>query len=135
MILHHLAIGGFALLHHHHPLKRKGGGWCSGLLHLQHLAPLRGVAGVAKQTAKGTTAADDRSGTADPTQERRQGGTALFRFHPNGRGQKARVALVDQASLAAARKQLEEALGQLASFEIVAGENSKPASAKAGANR
>ena len=30
----------------------------------------------------------------------------LLRFHPNGRGQKARVALVDQARLAEARKQL-----------------------------
>ena len=53
-----------------------------------------------------------------------------FRFQPNGRGRKASVALVDQARLAVARKQLEEALGQLALFEIV------PASAsKAAANR
>ena len=60
----------------------------------------------------------------------------LLRFHPNGRGQKARVALVDQARLADARKQLEEALGQLALFEIVTGVDSKPASAsKAAANR
>ena len=47
----------------------------------------------------------------------------LLRFHPNGRGQKARVALVDQARLAEARKQLEEALGPLASFEVVTGES------------
>ena len=46
----------------------------------------------------------------------------LLRYHPNGRGQKARVALVDQARLAEARKQLEEALGPLASFEVVTGE-------------
>jgi len=47
----------------------------------------------------------------------------LLRFHPNGRGQKARVALVDQARLAEARKQLEEALGSLASFEVLTGES------------
>ncbi len=46
----------------------------------------------------------------------------LLRYHPNGRGQKARVALVDQARLAGARKQLEEALGPLASFEVLTGE-------------
>jgi hypothetical protein len=34
------------------------------------------------------------------------------------------VALVDQARLAEARKQLEEALGPLASFEVITGENS-----------
>ena len=46
------------------------------------------------------------------------------------------MALVDQARLADARKQLEEALGQLALFEIVTDEDSKPASAsKAAANR
>jgi hypothetical protein len=44
---------------------------------------------------------------------------SLLRYHPNGRGQKARVALVDQATLAEARKQLEEALGSLASFEVL----------------
>jgi hypothetical protein len=38
-----------------------------------------------------------------------------------GRGQKARVALVDQVRLAGARKQLEEALGSLASFEVLTG--------------
>jgi putative DNA primase/helicase len=47
----------------------------------------------------------------------------LLRYHPNGRGQKARVALVDHARLAEARKQLEEALGSLASFEVVTGES------------
>ena len=47
----------------------------------------------------------------------------LLRYHPNGRGQKARVALVDQARLAEARKQLEEALGSLASFEVLTGES------------
>jgi hypothetical protein len=47
----------------------------------------------------------------------------LLRYHPNGRGQKARVALVDQARLAEARKQLEEALGPLASFEVLTGES------------
>jgi hypothetical protein len=46
----------------------------------------------------------------------------LLRYHPNGRGQKARVALVDQARLAGARKQLEEALGSLASFEVLTDE-------------
>jgi hypothetical protein len=44
---------------------------------------------------------------------------SLLRYHPNGRGQKARVALVDQARLAGARKQLEAALGSLASFEVL----------------
>jgi hypothetical protein len=44
---------------------------------------------------------------------------SLLRYHPNGRGQKARVALVDQARLAEARKQLEEALGPLVSFEVL----------------
>jgi hypothetical protein len=39
------------------------------------------------------------------------------------RGQKARVALVDQARLAEARKQLGEALGSLASFEVLTGES------------
>jgi hypothetical protein len=48
---------------------------------------------------------------------------SLLRYHPNGRGQKARVALVDQARLAEARKQLEEALGSLASFEVLTGES------------
>jgi putative DNA primase/helicase len=48
---------------------------------------------------------------------------SLLRYHPNGRGQKARVALVDQARLAEARKQLEKALGPLASFEVVTGES------------
>jgi hypothetical protein len=48
----------------------------------------------------------------------------LLRYHPNGPGQKARVALVDQAGLADARKQLEEALGPLASFEVITGEDS-----------
>jgi hypothetical protein len=47
----------------------------------------------------------------------------LLRYHPNGRGQKARVALVDQARLADALKQLEEALGSLASFEVLTGES------------
>jgi hypothetical protein len=47
----------------------------------------------------------------------------LLRYHPNGRGQKARLALVDQARLAEARKQLEEALGPLASFEVLTGED------------
>jgi len=47
----------------------------------------------------------------------------LLRYHPNGRGQKARVALVDQARLAEARKQLEEALGPLARFEVLTGED------------
>jgi len=47
----------------------------------------------------------------------------LLRYHPNGRGQKARVALVDQARLAGAREQLEEALGSLASFEVITGES------------
>jgi hypothetical protein len=47
----------------------------------------------------------------------------LLRYHPNGRGQKARVALVDQARLGEARKQLEEALGPLASFEVLTGED------------
>jgi hypothetical protein len=41
----------------------------------------------------------------------------------DGRGQKARVALVDQARLAEARKQLEDALGSLASFEVLTGES------------
>jgi hypothetical protein len=49
----------------------------------------------------------------------------LLRYHPNGRGQKARVALVDQTRLAEARKQLEEALGSLASFEVLTGELDK----------
>jgi hypothetical protein len=48
---------------------------------------------------------------------------SLLRYHPNGRGQKARVALVDQARLAETRKQLEEALGSLASFEVLTGES------------
>jgi hypothetical protein len=43
--------------------------------------------------------------------------------HPNWRGQKARVALVDQARLAEVRRQLEEALGSLASFEVLTGES------------
>ena len=47
----------------------------------------------------------------------------LLRFHPNGRGQKARVALVDQARLAEARMRIEEALGSLASFEVLTGED------------
>jgi hypothetical protein len=47
----------------------------------------------------------------------------LLRYHPIGPGQKARVALVDQARLAGARKQLEEALGPLASFEVITGES------------
>src|SRR6516164_4255472 len=58
----------------------------------------------------------------------------LLRFHPDGRRQKAHVALADQARLADARKQLKEALGQFALFEIVTDEDSKPAS-KAAANR
>jgi putative DNA primase/helicase len=45
----------------------------------------------------------------------------LLRFHPKGCGQRSRVALVDQARLAEARKQLEEALGPLASFEVLTG--------------
>jgi putative DNA primase/helicase len=60
----------------------------------------------------------------------------LLRYQPKlarGGGAKARMALVDQARLADARKQLEEALGQLALFEIVTGEDSKSAS-KAAAN-
>ena len=48
---------------------------------------------------------------------------SLLRYHPNGRGQKARLALVDQARLAEARRQLEEALGPLASFELLTGED------------
>jgi hypothetical protein len=48
---------------------------------------------------------------------------ALLRYHPKGFGQRARVALVDQARLAEARKQLEEALGPLASFEVLTGES------------
>lgn len=47
----------------------------------------------------------------------------LLRYHPNGRGQKARVALVAQTRLAEARKQLEDALGSLASFEVLTGED------------
>ena len=47
----------------------------------------------------------------------------LLRYHPNGRGQKARVALVDQARLAGAREQIEAALGSLASFEVLTGES------------
>jgi hypothetical protein len=43
----------------------------------------------------------------------------LLRYQPNGRGQKARVAVVDHARLAEARKQLEDALGSLAFFEVV----------------
>ncbi len=47
----------------------------------------------------------------------------LLRYHPNGRGQKARVALVNQARLPEARKQLEGALGPLTSFEVLTGES------------
>jgi hypothetical protein len=47
----------------------------------------------------------------------------LLRYHPNGRGQKARVALVDQTRLAGAREQIEAALGSLASFEVLTGES------------
>jgi hypothetical protein len=43
----------------------------------------------------------------------------LLRYHPNGRGQKARVALVDQTRLAEARERIEAALGSLASFEVL----------------
>jgi hypothetical protein len=49
---------------------------------------------------------------------------SLLRYHPKGFGQRARVALVDQARLAEARKRLEAALGPLASFEVVTGEDS-----------
>ena len=48
---------------------------------------------------------------------------SLLRYHPNGRGQKARVALVDQARLAGAREQIEAALGSLASFEVITRES------------
>ena len=50
----------------------------------------------------------------------------LLRYQPKlarGGGAKARVALVDQARLAGARKQLEEALGSLASFEVITRES------------
>jgi hypothetical protein len=49
----------------------------------------------------------------------------LIRYQPKlarGGGAKARVALVEQARLAEARKQLEEALGPLTSFEVLTGE-------------
>jgi hypothetical protein len=48
---------------------------------------------------------------------------SLLRFQPKGRRQRPRVALVDQARLAGAREQLEAALGQLALFEVVTGED------------
>ena len=48
---------------------------------------------------------------------------SLLRYHPKGFGQRARVALVDQARLAGAREQLEEALGSLASFEVLTSES------------
>ena len=48
---------------------------------------------------------------------------SLLRYHPKGFGQRARVALVDQARLAEARKRLEAALGPLASFEVLTGES------------
>jgi hypothetical protein len=51
----------------------------------------------------------------------------LIRYQPKlarGGGAKARVALADQAGLAEAREQLEAALGPLASFEVLTGEDS-----------
>ncbi|MGX9426275.1 MULTISPECIES: ATP-dependent DNA helicase [Bradyrhizobium] len=48
--------------------------------------------------------------------------TPLIRYQPQGRGQKSRVALIEAASLAGARAQIEAALGELASFEVIAGE-------------
>jgi hypothetical protein len=48
--------------------------------------------------------------------------TPLIRYQPKGRGQKSRLALADPSNLAGARAQIEAALGELASFEVIAGE-------------
>jgi hypothetical protein len=52
----------------------------------------------------------------------RESHTPLIRYQPKGPGQKSRIALVDAASLADARARIEAALGELASFEMVNGE-------------
>jgi hypothetical protein len=52
----------------------------------------------------------------------RESHTPLIRYQPKGTGQKSRIALVDPLNLAGARAQIEAALGQLALFEVVPGE-------------
>jgi hypothetical protein len=52
----------------------------------------------------------------------RESHTPLVRYQPKGPGQKSRIALIDDANLADARARIEAALGELTSFEVVAGE-------------
>jgi len=52
----------------------------------------------------------------------RESHTPLIRYQPKGPGQKSRVALVDAANLAGAWTRIEAALGELASFEVITGE-------------
>jgi putative DNA primase/helicase len=57
----------------------------------------------------------------------RESHTPLIRYQPKGPGQKSRIALVDDANLTGARARIEAALGELAAFEIITGEEkSKP---------
>jgi hypothetical protein len=57
----------------------------------------------------------------------RKSHTPLVRYQPKGPGQKSRIALIDPSRLADTRAQIEAALGALAAFEIITGEEpSKP---------
>jgi hypothetical protein len=57
----------------------------------------------------------------------RESHTPLIRYQPKGPGQKSRIALIDAANLAGARARIEAALGELAAFELITGEEqSKP---------
>jgi hypothetical protein len=53
----------------------------------------------------------------------RKSHTPLVRYQPKGRGQKPRLAMVDASRLSSMRARLEAALGELAVFEIIAGES------------
>ena len=52
----------------------------------------------------------------------RESHTPLIRYQPKGPGQKSRIALIDGVDLAGARARIEAALGELAAFELITGE-------------
>jgi hypothetical protein len=57
----------------------------------------------------------------------RESHSPLVRYQPKGPGQKSRIALAEPSRLAGTRAQIEAALGELAAFEIIPGEEpSKP---------
>jgi putative DNA primase/helicase len=52
----------------------------------------------------------------------RESHTPLIRYQPKGPGQKSRIALIDAASIDDARARIEAALGELATFELITGD-------------